>query len=127
MNPRRRRTEMPAENDETSRAVAQSVIAQDTSAKQPLALATLAVSYPDKLQNAILYIQGYAHLEPNEKPENVRSFLNTSPEAKAQLDVFRRYVPTRFLAPWFADKLRDTVDSRRDARIQELAKASQKT
>ena len=66
-------------------------------------------------------------METNAKPDAIRRFVDGSAEAKEQLDYFKRYVPTRFLAPWFADKLRGTEDSRREGQIQALAKASQST
>lgn len=93
----------------------------------PVCLFRLSLGCQDKLQNAILTIQGHSQLGPNELPDKVRSFVNGSPEAKAQLACFRRFVPTRFLSPWFADELRSTVDSSRDARIHDLAKERQAT
>jgi len=93
----------------------------------PVCLFRLSLGSQDKLQNAILAIQGHARLGPNEQPDKVRSFVSGSPDAKAQLASFRRFVPTRFLSPWFADELRGMVDSSRDARIAELAKESQAT
>ncbi len=93
----------------------------------PVCLFRLSLGCQDKLQHTILAIQGHSMLAPNEKLDDVRSFVNGSPEAKARLACFRRFVPTRFLSPWFADKLRGTVDSSRDAAIQQLAKESQMT
>lgn len=91
----------------------------------PVCLFRLSLGCQDKLQHAILAIQGQSLLAPNERPDNVRNFVNGSPLAKARLASFRRFVPTRFLSPWFAQKLRSTVDASRDARIHELAKESQ--
>jgi phage repressor protein C with HTH and peptisase S24 domain len=93
----------------------------------PVCLFRLSLGCQDKLQHAILAIQGHATLAPNEQPDDVRSFVNGSPEAEARLACFKRFVPTRFLSPWFADRLRGTVDSSRDAAIQQLAKESQVT
>ena len=93
----------------------------------PVCLFRLSLGCQDKLQHAILAIQGNSLLAPNEQPDNVRNFVNGSPQAKARLASFRRFVPTRFLSPWFAEKLRSTVDASRDARIHELAKESQTT
>ena len=93
----------------------------------PVCVFRLSLGCQDKLQKVIGAIQERSYLDPNEEPDNVRSFVSASSEAKAQLDYFRRYVPTRFLAPWFADKLRATADSSRDARIHVLAKESQAT
>jgi phage repressor protein C with HTH and peptisase S24 domain len=93
----------------------------------PVCLFRLSLGCQDKLQHAILAIQGNSLLAPNEQPDNVRNFVNGSPQAKARLASFRRFVPTRFLSPWFTEKLRTTVDASRDARIHELAKESQTT
>jgi hypothetical protein len=93
----------------------------------PVCLFRLSLGCQDKLQNAIRAIQVHSRLAPNEQPDNVRSFVNRSPQAKAQLAPFRRFVTTRFLSPWFADKLRGMIDSSRAARIRDLAKESQTT
>ena len=93
----------------------------------PVCLFRLSLGCQDKLQDTILVIQLQSRLDPNEQPDKVRSFVSGSPEAKARLASFRRFVPTRFLSPWFADKLCGTTDSSRDARIHELAKESQMT
>jgi hypothetical protein len=93
----------------------------------PVCLFRLSLGCQDKLQNAIRAIQVHSRLAPNEQPDNVRSFVNGSPQAKARLAPFRRFVTTRFLSPWFADKLRGMIDSSRAARIRDLAKESQTT
>jgi phage repressor protein C with HTH and peptisase S24 domain len=93
----------------------------------PVCLFRLSLGCQDRLQNAVRAMREYSHLDPNETTDNVRSFINGSSEAKAQLDCFKRYVPTRFLVPWFADDLRGTADSRRDVKIHDLAKESQMT
>jgi hypothetical protein len=93
----------------------------------PVCLFRLSLGCQDKLQNAIRAIQVHSRLAPNEQPDNVRRFVNGSPQAKARLAPFRRFVTTRFLSPWFADKLRGMIDSSRAARIRDLAKESQTT
>ena len=93
----------------------------------PVCLFRLSLGCQDKLQSAIRAIQVHSRLAPNEQPDNVRSFVNGSPQAKARLAPFRRFVTTRFLSPWFDDKLRGTIDSSRAARIRDLAKESQTT
>ncbi|MCL5098359.1 MAG: hypothetical protein M1608_12700 [Candidatus Omnitrophica bacterium] len=97
------------------------------SAWHPVCLYRLSLGRQDKLQNVILAIQRQFGLETNAKPDTIRSFVDSSAETRAELDCFRRYVPTRFLAPWFAEKLRGTEDRRRDGRIQVLARESQRT
>ena len=93
----------------------------------PVCLYRLSLGRQDKLQDVVLSIQRQFRLEPNAKPDAVRRFVDASAKTKAQLDYFKRYVPTRFLAPWFADKLRGTEDSGREGQIQVLAKESQST
>ena len=48
-----------------------------------------------------------------------------SSQSRATLDYFRRYVPTRFLSPWFRDQLTGRKDSEKDRLIARLAQASQ--
>ena len=93
----------------------------------PVCLYRLSLGRQDKLQDVIGEIQRQSRLEPNAKPDAIRKFVDASANAKAQLEYFKRYVPTRFIAPWFADKLRGMQDAQRDARIVELALDSQKT
>lgn len=93
----------------------------------PVCLFRLSLGSQDKLQKVIQSLHQQSRLDLNAKPETIRKFLAASQDAKLQLAYFGRYVPTRFLAPWFADQLRGTQDSRRDAKITALAKASQRT
>jgi hypothetical protein len=93
----------------------------------PVCLFRLSLGRQDKLQDAILEIQRQSRLAPNAPFKAVRHFVDGSPEAKARLDYFKRYVPTRFLAPWFADRLRGEKDFRRDRQIEVFAKESQAT
>jgi hypothetical protein len=53
--------------------------------------------------------------------------MATSATAQQQMAEFKRYVPTRFLSPWFSETLRPTKDSQRDTLIARLAKESQTT
>ena len=93
----------------------------------PVCLFRLSLGCQDKLQDAVRAIQAQASLEVNEGPDTIRSLVSDSSQARDQLEPFKRYVPTRFLAPWFANELRGVVDTRRDARILELARESQRT
>src|SRR5205814_506233 len=58
-------------------------------------------------------------------PRAIRDFVASSPATQTQLDYFKRYVPTRFLAPWFAANLRGLEDFQKGRKILELAKQSQ--
>lgn len=67
-------------------------------------------------------------MPPNAAPEAFREFVDGSADAQRKLEYFKRYVPTRFLTPWFADKLRgERDDITRTREIQTMAKESQKT
>lgn len=98
-----------------------------TVAWHPVCLFRLSLGSQDKLQKVILDVQGRSDLELNEAPDSVRDFLNSSPNAKTHLGWFGRYVPTRFLSPWFAEKLRGLPDSQKDAKIRQFAEGSQST
>lgn len=97
-----------------------------TAGWHPVCLYRLTLGRQDKLQHAIFEIQAASKLSPDAKAAEVRKFVAASPTARAQLDDFRRYVPTRFLSPWFKDKLRGRKDSEKDRLIAQLAQASQR-
>lgn len=93
----------------------------------PVCLFRLSLGGQDKLHHAILGLHRQSQLPPNAPSEAIREFVQGSREAQEGLDHLKRYVPTRFLTPWFTDRLRDIADFRRDAKIRELARESQKT
>jgi hypothetical protein len=94
----------------------------------PVCLFRLSLGRQDKLQDVILELQKKSGLPPNAPPEAIRKFVSGSADAQTKLEYFRRYVPTRFLTPWFADKLRgERDDIARTREIQSMAKESQKT
>lgn len=94
----------------------------------PVCLYRLSLGRQDKLQDVIQEIQQSSGLPPNATPEAIRKFVAGSAAAKAKLEFFERYVPTRFLTPWFADKLRgERDDATRTREIQTMATASQTT
>ena len=94
----------------------------------PVCLYRLSLGRQDKLQGVIQEIQKTSSLQPNATPEAIRKFVAGSAEAQAKLEFFKRYVPTRFLTPWFADKLRgERDDAARTREIHAMAKESQTT
>jgi len=94
----------------------------------PVCLFRLSLGRQDKLQDVILEFQKKSGLPPNATPEAIRKFVNVSPDVQTKIEYFKRYVPTRFLAPWFADKLRgERDDIARTREIQAMAKESQRT
>src|SRR5665213_2822293 len=94
----------------------------------PVCLFRLSLGRQDKLQDAIIEIQKNSGLPPNAAPEAIREFVSCFPGVQAKLEYLKRYVPTRFLTPWFADQLRgERADTSRTREIEMLAKESQKT
>ena len=93
----------------------------------PVCLFRLSLGRQDKLQDVILKIQQLSGLRPNASPDAVRQFVKGSVAVQTNLDYFRRYVPTRFLTPWFDKELRGIRDPLKDAKIKTLARDSQKT
>ena len=93
----------------------------------PVCLYRLSLGRQDKLQDTIVQLREQSGLQPNADPEAIRKFVMGSADAMKRLDYFKRYVPTRFLAPWFAEQLRGQDDSKRDRQIEELARQSQAT
>lgn len=93
----------------------------------PVCLFRLSLGRQDKLQDVILEIQQASGLPPIAAPDAIRRFVEGSAVAQAKLDYFKRYVPTRFLTPWFDDELRGMRDALKDAKIKTLARDSQKT
>lgn len=94
----------------------------------PVCLYRLSLGRQDKLQDVIWEIKQKSGLQTNATPEAIRKFVDTSTEAQGNLEYFKRYVPTRFLTPWFADKLRgERDDTTRTREIETMAKESQRT
>jgi phage repressor protein C with HTH and peptisase S24 domain len=93
----------------------------------PVCLYRLSLGRQDTLQKAILAIREKSNLKPDADGKSIRGFVASSPETQAALDYFKRHVPTRFLTPWFADKLRGVADYLRDGQIQRFARESQGT
>jgi hypothetical protein len=93
----------------------------------PVCLFRLSLGRQDKLQNVILEFQKRSVLTPNANPEAIRKFVGSA-DAQAKLEYLKHYVPTRFLTPWFVDKLHGERDeAARTRKIQAMAKESQKT
>jgi hypothetical protein len=91
----------------------------------PVNLFRLSLGCQDKLQATVLEIRERSGLTANALPDAIRGFLADSPATYRLLGYLRRFVPTRFLAPWFAGELHGMEDSLRDSRIRELARMSQ--
>ncbi|HRT08758.1 MAG TPA: HNH endonuclease domain-containing protein [Candidatus Paceibacterota bacterium] len=96
-----------------------------TIAWHPVCFFRLSLGLRDKLQRVVLNIRGHSFLPPDAEPEAIRKFVAGSPQVQEALTHFRRYVPTRFLSPWFKDELEGRKDSDKDRLIAQLAQASQ--
>ena len=115
-------------SEERSLRLADMFTEMAVAAWHPVCLYRLSLGRQDKLQEVIQEIQRSSSLQPNATPEAIRKFVAGSAEAQAKLEFFKRYVPTRFLTPWFADKLRgERDDAIRTREIQTMAKESQPT
>lgn len=93
----------------------------------PVCLYRLSLGRQDKLQQTVLEIHKPSGLAAAEKPAIVRKYVNASQAAQSRLADFNRYVPTRFLAPWFQERLDGVPDVKRDQLIKKLAQESQRS
>jgi len=94
----------------------------------PVCLYRLSLGRQDKLQEVVLQIKQESGLLPNAVPETVREFVEGSPNARKMLEFFNRYVPPRFLTPWFAQQLSGERDyTKRTHAIRTMARNSQTT
>jgi hypothetical protein len=94
----------------------------------PVCLFRLSLGRQDKLQDVIIEFQKKSGLPPNATPEAIRKFVSDSADAHTKLEHFKRFVPTRFLTPWFANELRgERDDIARTREIQSKARESQRT
>jgi len=88
----------------------------------------LSLGRQDKLQDTILEIKQDSGLPPNAELSDIHKYLESSNKVQTQLENFGRYVPTRFLTPWFSNQLRGIQDElRRTREIELLATQSQNT
>lgn len=92
----------------------------------PVCLFRLSLGRQDKLQDVVLEIQKSSGLPPNAAPDAIRRFVEGSVAAQSKLDYFKRFVPARFLTPWFYNELRGKKDAEKNSIIKALARHSQK-
>ncbi|MCH7226299.1 HNH endonuclease domain-containing protein [Haloferula sp. A504] len=97
------------------------------SAWHPVSLFRLSLGRQDKLQDLVQEVQLESGLANDAKPTEVRKWILASNSISAKLDFFRRYVPTRFLTPWFGAELSGVRDDlKRTKLIVEQAALSQR-
>ncbi len=92
----------------------------------PVCLFRLSLGWQDQLQNVIIEIQKASELPPNADLGSVRRFVEGSAATQRNLRHFDKFVPTRFLTPWFENELHGEKDVTRTPKIKELARASQR-
>lgn len=92
----------------------------------PVCLYRLSLGRQDKLQFFVEKVSGASGLPPNASRDIIRKHVKESKETLDSLNYFGRYVPTRFLNPWFAERLRgENNDINRTRNIQDWAKQCQ--
>ena len=77
----------------------------------PAVLYRLSFGHHDRLQDLTRSLQQVSGLRDQASPATVRKALEAWPGASSQLGPIARYVPTRFIAPWF---YRDLPSGERD-------------
>lgn len=119
---------MKRRKEERSFRLADMFTEMAVAAWHPVCLYRLSLGREDKLQNVIKEILQISGLQPNAMYEDIRNFVAGSAEAQAMLKSFKRFVPTRFLTPWFAGQpARRGDDARRTREIETKANESQMT
>jgi hypothetical protein len=115
-------------SEEKAFSIAEIFTEMAVAAWHPVCLYRLSLGRQDKLQEVIGELQEQSGLSPHATPKAIRKFVEGSGAARAKLEYFRRYVPTRFLAPWVADHVRgERDDAARTRKTMEFAKESQTT
>jgi hypothetical protein len=71
----------------------------------------LSLGMQDQLQEAVRRIRESSSLAPSAPPTAIRKHLGPSSSDCRHLQFLHRYVPTRFLSPWFAEELRGVRDT----------------
>jgi hypothetical protein len=90
----------------------------------PVILFHLKLGIQDRLQNVVQQLARSSNLSPFCSPAEVRRALSGWQDAATYLERFVRYVPTRFITPWFERDLRGISDETNITRqITDLARA----
>jgi len=83
----------------------------------PVTLFRLSLGLQDKLQESVWKARAFSSLATASPLEKVRNDPHVREQSEVQ-KALARYVPFRFLSPWFAGELRGTKDSQRNAVIR---------
>jgi len=87
----------------------------------------LRLGHYDQLQRLCGAIAARTGLPPNAAPTQVVRRLRADPELLGQSRALARYVPQRFLAPWFERELRGVPEAKKDRAITTLAAEHRET
>jgi hypothetical protein len=71
----------------------------------PVCFYRLSLGRQDKLQHVVAEIKAASGLPSRASLKDIRSSLESMTEIQSKLDYFARYVPSRFLVPWFAKEI----------------------
>jgi len=93
----------------------------------PVSIYRLSLGKQDKLQEAVLEVKKNTTLTPEADTIVIRETIGSSPELSRRLFFLERFVPTRFLSPWFSKQLRGKKDHVKDSMIKSLSRESQNT
>ena len=94
----------------------------------PVCLYRLSLGRQDKLQDVVIELQRQSGLPPQAASESIRAFVGGSATARSALEYLKRYVPTRFLAPWVAGYVDGAHTHKKRVQLTiEFAKRSQTT
>ncbi|HBJ35081.1 MAG TPA: HNH endonuclease [Planctomycetaceae bacterium] len=91
----------------------------------PINYFNLSFGKQDKLSDAVKSLRTETNTESNSDSERIRAAfksLNQSSNAHKIVTERTRYVPYRFVRPWFAEETRGLPDQQINTRIQELCK-----
>jgi len=93
----------------------------------PVCLYRLSMGRQDKFQEVLLKLKHLSQLPANATPDAIREAMYAFKGVPTLLRFMKKYVPMRFLSPWFAEQLRGQMDSKRNRQIESLAQKSQST
>ena len=111
-------------NDNNLISVDELVIEMICEVWYPVICFKLNLGKQDKLSDAISKIQSSFQCQKDIGKEDLRELLKSNQNnnfIKELIDNLSRYVPMRFLTPWFSDNLQGIKDSKKDGLIKELS------
>jgi hypothetical protein len=107
------------ERPDTEIAVAELVLEMHVQAWHPVTLFRLSLGLQDNLQVSVHAARGKSPLKTATSLDEVRR--DPAVVEAARRSGLARYVPFRFLSPWFADEIRGVADAAKNARIRDAS------